>query len=227
MTDPPSPRVLRRGRLSAPARRLRRAPCADRHRDPVRGVCDPSSPAGHRQSAGPAPGILVLHDPLQEPLEASAHRPVRPRPRRAPPPGAAYPLRRPAVRGPGRLPGFSPLGPPWANDGTSPWLEPWASAWAMSRQSPPGESDRGRIARGPSRVPCQSHCADIRLDYLVDDAYPGRERVDGRPVNALDLQRRLDLRLRSRAHEVAGTLREPELHGCVRSRRDVSGPGRK
>ena len=37
----------------------------------------------------------------------------------------------------------------------------------MSRQSPPGESDRGRIARGPSRVTCQPHCADIRLDYLM------------------------------------------------------------
>ncbi len=37
----------------------------------------------------------------------------------------------------------------------------------MSRQSPPGESDRGRIARGPSRVTCQPHCADIRLDYSM------------------------------------------------------------
>jgi len=40
------------------------------------------------------------------------------------PPEAACALRRPAVRGRGRLPGFSPLGPPWANDGTSPWLDP-------------------------------------------------------------------------------------------------------
>jgi hypothetical protein len=34
-------------------------------------------------------------------------------------------FRRPAIRARARLPGFSPLGQPWATDGTLPWLESW------------------------------------------------------------------------------------------------------